>query len=69
MLGGLGLAEVADQRAGDIAVHLAGPAQLHLGVATGEGLVHADIGLGRVVERPWPLPWPLVGLWRPLPAE
>ena len=66
---GVGLTRVAFRRPGDIAVHLAGPAQLHLGVLTGADFVHADIALARVVERPWPPPWPLLGLWRPLLAE
>jgi len=26
--------------------------------------VHADLGLRRVVERPLPPPWPIVGVWR-----
>ena len=41
-----------------------GPAQLHLGIFTGTGLVHGDAGLRRVVERPQPLPWPVLGIWR-----
>lgn len=69
ILGNLGLCEVSDRRAGDVAIHTPGPMQLHLGVVTHDGLVHADIALGRVVERPWPPPWPLVGLWRPIPIE
>ena len=69
MLRRAGLIEVSDRAPGDIAVHAPGPMQLHLGVVTHDGLVHADIALGRVVERPWPPPWPLVGLWRPVPAH
>ena len=41
-----------------------GPGQLHLGVWTGEGLVHADAGLRRVVERPGVPPWRVLGMWR-----
>lgn len=50
--------------AGDVLVMRSGPEQLHLGVWTGEGLVHADAGLRRVVERPGPPPWPVLGAWR-----
>jgi cell wall-associated NlpC family hydrolase len=38
--------------------------QLHLGISTGLGFVHADAGLRRVVERPFPAPWPIAGIWR-----
>lgn len=50
--------------AGDLMIFTPGPAQLHLAVCTGAGFVHADIGLRRVVERPFPAPWPLAALWR-----
>jgi hypothetical protein len=63
-LRGLGLTEAQHGAPGDIALFVPGPAQLHLGVVTRNGLVHADLGLGRVVERPLPAPWPRVGLWR-----
>jgi cell wall-associated NlpC family hydrolase len=49
---------------GDVVVCDAGPAQFHLAVATGEGFVHADAGLRRVIERPLPLPWPALSVWR-----
>lgn len=42
----------------------AGPGQLHLGIRTVGGFVHADAGLRRVVERPGMPPWPLIGVWR-----
>ena len=51
-------------RPGDVLVLAPGPAQLHLGIFTGAGLVHGDAGLRRVVERPGPPPWPLLGIWR-----
>lgn len=50
--------------AGDVVICAVGPAHFHLLIATGEGFVHADAGLRRVVERPPPLPWPTVGVWR-----
>lgn len=49
---------------GDLLVMRAGAGQLHLGVWTGEGLVHADAGLRRVVERPGKVPWPVLSAWR-----
>ena len=49
---------------GDVIVCRAGPEQLHLLVATESGFVHADAGLRRVVERPGPVPWPVLGVWR-----
>ena len=50
--------------AGDLLLMRTGPGQLHLGVWTGAGLVHADAGLRRVVERPGAPPWPVLGCWR-----
>jgi hypothetical protein len=50
--------------AGDVVLMATGPGQLHFGVWTGEGLVHADAGLRRVVERPGVPPWPVLGMWR-----
>lgn len=64
-----GLTQVQDSAAGDVLVIRAGPGQLHLGVWTGSGLVHADAGLRRVVERPGEVPWPVVGVWRTLPNQ
>ncbi len=59
-----GLSPAGEARAGDVMVMAAGPAQLHLGIFTGAGLVHADAGLRRIVERPWPAPWPVLCIWR-----
>jgi cell wall-associated NlpC family hydrolase len=63
-LAAAGLRPVDEMRAGDVVVAAAGPAQLHLGIFTGTGLVHSDAGLRRVVERPWPPPWPIIHIWR-----
>lgn len=52
------------KRVGDILLCRAGPEQLHLAVRTDTGVVHADAGLRRVVERPGPVPWPVVAAWR-----
>lgn len=50
--------------AGAVLLMRTGPGQLHLGVWTGSGLIHADAGLARVVERPGVVAWPLLGIWR-----
>jgi lipoprotein Spr len=60
-----GLTAAASMAPGDVLVLAPGPMQLHLGIFTGTGLVHGDAGLRRVVERPLPLPWPVIGIWRP----
>jgi murein DD-endopeptidase / murein LD-carboxypeptidase len=59
-----GLVRVAPQSEGDVLVMRAGPGQVHLGVATATGLVHADAGLRRVVERPGEAPWSILSIWR-----
>jgi hypothetical protein len=41
-----------------------GPMQVHLGIWTGSGLVHADAAKGRVVEWPGDPPWPLLSVWQ-----
>lgn len=48
---------------GDILVLNAGPAQLHLGIWTGESLIHADAALRRVVETPGWARWPVLSMW------
>jgi cell wall-associated NlpC family hydrolase len=59
-----GLRAVDDARAGDLLLLAVGPGQLHLAIATDIGIVHADAGLKRVVERPGVPDWPIVGRWR-----
>jgi murein DD-endopeptidase / murein LD-carboxypeptidase len=61
-----GLARVTKAAPGDVMLMRAGPAQLHLGVRTARGFVHADAGLRRVVERPGEPEWEVLGLWRRL---
>jgi len=63
-LRGLGFYLAEEAAMGDILLFDAGPAQVHLGVLTGEGVVHADAGLRKVVERPLPFAWSLLSIWR-----
>ncbi|HXH17028.1 MAG TPA: peptidoglycan endopeptidase [Sphingomonas sp.] len=49
---------------GDVLLMATGPGQVHLGIRTAAGFVHADAGLRRVVERPGAPPWPILGVWR-----
>jgi cell wall-associated NlpC family hydrolase len=63
---GLVPASADDLLPGDIVLMRPGAAQLHLGVWTPTGLIHADAALGRVVERPGPIPWEVIGSWRRL---
>jgi murein DD-endopeptidase / murein LD-carboxypeptidase len=51
------------QRRGDVILARPGPAHCHLGLWTGHSLIHADARLGRVVETPGELPWPILGVW------
>jgi len=59
-----GLRPVDSAKAGDVLAMAAGPGQLHLAIYSGNGLIHGDAGLRRVVERPGPAPWPVLGIWR-----
>ncbi len=59
-----GLAAAEDRQPGDLVLLASGAGQLHLGIDSGTGLIHADAMLRRVVERPDPLPWPVIGRWR-----
>ncbi len=49
--------------AGDLVLVKSGPAQCHLVVITAAGFVHADAGIGRVVETPGPVPWTVIAIW------
>lgn len=50
--------------AGDILVLKPAPAQLHLGIMTSCGLIHADARLGKVVLSPARPDWPLITVLR-----
>ena len=50
---------------GDLLLAAPSAAQHHLAIASGRAsFIHAHAGLGRVVETPAPLPWPVIGRWR-----
>lgn len=49
---------------GDLLLARPGAAQLHLLILTEGGYIHADAGLGRVVEVPGAVPWPVLSAWR-----
>lgn len=59
-----GLGRVADARPGDLLLLNVGAGQLHLAIASEGGVIHADAGLRRVVERPGVPPWPELARWR-----
>jgi hypothetical protein len=63
-LAAAGLRPSESMTRGDVLVFAPAHGQFHLGIFTGSGLVHGDAGLRRVAERPLPLPWPLLGIWR-----
>lgn len=63
-LAAAGLTRVTAAGPGDVVLMRSGPGQLHLGVLTADGMVHADAALARVVERPGPPAWPVIGAWR-----
>jgi hypothetical protein len=50
--------------AGDLMLMRVAADQLHLGVRTSAGFVHAHAGIGRVVETPGMPKWPLLAVYR-----
>lgn len=58
------LVRVDDEAEGDLLLCASGPGQLHMAIRVAGGIVHADAGLRRVVERPGAVPWPVIGAWR-----
>lgn len=58
-----GLRRNAVAVAGDVTLAVAGPLQFHLLLRTETGFVHADAGIGRVVEVPGAVPWPVLAHW------
>lgn len=64
---GCGLERVDDivrAAPGDILLCEAGPRQFHVMVDGGDMLIHAHVGLGRVVAWPGSPPWPVLRRWR-----
>lgn len=59
-----GLVEVHDVSPGDLLLCRSGPGQLHLAIRCENGIIHADAVARRVVERPGPVPWPVLSCWR-----
>jgi hypothetical protein len=54
----------AERRAGDLILMRVAKDQVHLGVCTARGFVHAHAGLRRVVETPGNPEWPLIAVYR-----
>lgn len=53
-----------DAGEGDVLLVSAGAGQHHLLLLLEHGFVHADAGLGKIVERPGAVPWRTVCAWR-----
>jgi cell wall-associated NlpC family hydrolase len=64
LLAASGCTEVVVPLPGDILVLAPAARRRHLAVMTPAGFVHADAGLGRVVEAPLAAGWAIVGAWR-----
>ncbi len=52
------------RRPGDVMVLAVAEDQLHLGIASAAGFIHADARIGKVVETPGPPPWPILSIHR-----
>jgi hypothetical protein len=64
-----GVVRCAGDAPGDVLLLRIDVTQLHVAVRTDAGIVHADAGLRRVVERPGALGWPIVAAWRVAGSE
>lgn len=49
---------------GDLLIFNVAARQLHLGILTSRGLVHAHAGLKKIVLAPSSSSWPVIGHWR-----
>lgn len=49
---------------GDLLLCEVAPDQLHLAIGCGSSFVHADAGIGRIVETPGSPPWPIIATYR-----
>ena len=54
----------AEARSGDVLLMAVRDDQMHLGIRTQQGFVHAHAGIGRVVETPGLPQWPVIGAYR-----
>jgi cell wall-associated NlpC family hydrolase len=52
------------RRVGDLLLMTVAADQMHLGVLTANGFVHADARLRKVVETPGEPGWPVIGIYR-----
>lgn len=59
-----GLIRTTVAAAGDVLLCASAAGQLHLAIDSGAGIIHADAVARRVVERPGPIPWPVLARWR-----
>ena len=59
----LGLRQVRKSRPADLIEYALGPGHRHLALLTDRGILHAHAGLGRVVEGPAPVDWPVAACW------
>lgn len=50
--------------AGELMLCQVAPDQLHLAINCGSSFVHADAGIGRIVETPGTPPWPIIATYR-----
>jgi hypothetical protein len=55
---------VRDLAAGDVLVFKVAADQLHLGIRSDRGFIHADARLRKVVETPGRPPWDLISAYR-----
>lgn len=61
-----GFIRVATAEPGDVVLSRPGPGQLHMGVSSATGIIHADATLRRVVDRPGAPDGEILGIWRRL---
>lgn len=64
MSGGFRPVAFDQARPGDVMLMLVASDQLHLGIRTRDGFVHAHAGIGRIVETPGLPEWPVVAVYR-----
>lgn len=59
-----GFRPVEQDAPGDVLLLRPGPGQLHLAIRSRHGIIHADAGLRRIVERPGRPDQEVMGIWR-----